>query len=161
MNYQTEIVETDKYLLELERQTKDLKSRDRVRFIRFLKTGKANTQKEAGALLGLGERQSQRLWREYRENGLSKMRENRYRGCAGKFDEQQRAALEERLRSDDVNTLEHARMVLREQFAASYTVSGVSFLFKRFGIKLKTGRPTNIRQSAAEREEFAKKNIPN
>lgn len=158
MNYQTEIAETGKSLLELERATKDLKARDRVRFIRYLKTGKAQTQKEAGLLLGIGSRQSQRWWREYRERGLSQMSRNRYGGGVGKFDLGRREELEERLKKDDVQTLKQAGKCVREEFAASYTVGGVSYLFGRLQIKLKTGRPHNIKQSASEREEFAKKN---
>ena len=159
MDYQTEITETSEMLLELERGSKDLKIRDRVRFIRYLKTGKAETQKQAGVLLGIGERQAQRLWREYRGGGLAEMSRNRYRGGTGKFAAARREELEERLKKDDIQTLKQARQVLSEEFAAHYTVGGVSILFQRLQIKLKTGRPHNIRQSAEEREEFAKKNI--
>lgn len=159
MDYQTEITETGELLLELERSSKDLKTRDRVRFIRYLKTGKAETQKQAGVLLGIGERQAQRLWREYRERGLSEMSRNRYRGGTGKFEAARRGELEARLKKDDIQTLEQAKQVLGEEFAAHYTVGGVSYLFQRLQIKLKTGRPHNIRQAEEEREEFAKKNI--
>lgn len=161
MNYQTEIAETSDYLFKLERHTTDLKARDRVRFIRLLKTGKANTQKEAGLLIGLGARQSQRLWRQYRATGLSGMSHSRYKGTTGKFDQSSRAALEERLKADDIQTLEQARGCLSAEFCAQYTVGGISSLFKRMKIKLKTGRPQNIKQNAAAREDFAKKNILN
>lgn len=161
MDYQTEIAETSEYLLKLERETKNLKARDRVRFIRLLKTGQANTQNEAGALIGLGTRQSQRLWRQYRAEGLLRMSHSRYKGTTGKFDQSSRAALEERLKADDIQTLEQARRCLSEEFRAEYSIGGVSYLFKRMKIKLKTGRPQNIKQNSAEREEFAKKNILN
>jgi transposase len=160
MNYQTEIVETSEYLLQLERETKDLKARDRVRFIRLLKTGHATTQKQAGALLGLRIRQSQRLWREYREGGLSKMCQSRYMGGVGKFEQARRNELEARLKRDDIQTLEQARDCLSQEFGARYSIGGVSYLFKQMKIKLKTGRPLNVKQEAAEREAFAKKNIP-
>ncbi len=42
----------------MERATKDLKARDRVRFIGLLKIGKATTQAQAGALVGLQVRRS-------------------------------------------------------------------------------------------------------
>ncbi len=62
MDYQVEIAESVDYLRNLERAAKELKARDRVRFIRLLKIGKAMTQEQAGALIGLKVRQSQRLW---------------------------------------------------------------------------------------------------
>lgn len=53
MNYQVEISESGDYLRKLERTIKDLKARDRVRFIRLLKIGKATTQEQAGSLIGV------------------------------------------------------------------------------------------------------------
>ncbi len=76
MNYQVEIAESGDYLRNLERAAKDLKARDRVRFIRFLKIGKATTQEQAGTPVGLKVRQSQRLWKQYRTEGLSKLCQN-------------------------------------------------------------------------------------
>jgi hypothetical protein len=37
-----------------------------------------------------------------------------------------------------------------------YTVSGVSWRFRRYGVKLKPGRPRNPKQKAAEAEAFKK-----
>lgn len=67
--------------------------------------------------------------------------------------------LRRRLRGDEIGTLEQARRYLKEAFAVDYTVGGVSCLFQRMKIKLKTGRPTNLKQDKEQREEFAKKNI--
>ena len=80
MDYQVEIAESVDYLRHLERATKDLKARDRVRFIRLLKIGQAATQKQAGGLIGLKVRQAQRLWKQYREEGLSRMGQTNYVG---------------------------------------------------------------------------------
>ncbi len=159
MNYQEAISETNDYLIKLERETKDLKARDRVRFIRLLKSGKASTQKQAGVLIGLQVRQSQRLWKQYREEGLSRMCRNNYTGGTAKFDEHLVKQLSERLKQDDIQTLKQARRVLCEEFKIEYTLGGVSYLFKRMKVKLKTGRPTNIKQDAEQRQEFEKKNF--
>lgn len=159
MNYQIAISESDDYLVGLERTTKDLKARDRVRFIRLLKTGKALTQEQAGALIGLKVRQSQRLWKQYRTKGLSAMCRSNYVGGQAKLSASEQAQLDERLRGDDIGTLEQARAYLKEAFGVEYTVSGVSYLFKRLKVKLKTGRPANIKQDSQQRAEFAKKNI--
>ncbi len=159
MNYQEAITESNDYLVQLERDTKDLKARDRVRFIRLLKTGKAATQREAGALIGLGVRQSQRLSKQYREEGVAAMCHSHYQGGTAKLDENQQRQLKQRLKDDDVQSLEQARYCLKQDFGADYTISGVSYLFKRLKIKLKTGRPSNIKQDAKQRDEFEKKNI--
>ncbi len=159
MNYQETITESREQLLKLERQTKDLKARDRVRFIRLLKTAAATTQREAGALLGLQVRQSQRWWQQYREAGLRAMCQSNYAGGASKLDKERQQQFVERLEQDDIQTLEQARAFLQHQCGVSYTVGGVSHLCKRLKIKLKTGRPQNVKQNIAEMEEFKKKNI--
>lgn len=159
MDYQAEISESGDYLFEVERATKDLKARDRVRFIRLLKTGRAATQAQAGALIGLQVRQAQRLWKQYREQGLAVMCRNNYTGGAAKLDRAAQAELVERLKQDDMQSLEQVRLYLEQEYGVGYTVSGVSRLFKRMKVKLKTGRPTNIKQYKEQIEEFAKKNI--
>lgn len=159
MNYQVVITQSGDYLLRLERQTKDLKARDRVRFIRLLKTGQAATQKEAGALIGLQVRQSQRLWQQYRNQGLGTMTDSNYKGGTAKLDRAQEQQFVERLKQDDIGGLEQARQFLQQECNVSYTLGGVSALCQRLKVKLKTGRPSNVKQNAEELEEFAKKNI--
>ena len=119
MNYQETITESREHLLKLERATKDFKARDRVRFLRLLKTGKAATQKEAGALIGLQARQSQRLWKQYRETGLRAMARSNYRGGAAKLNKEQQAQFVERLKQDDIWRLEQARLFLQQECGVS------------------------------------------
>lgn len=159
MNYQVEISESIDYLRQLERATKDLKARDRVRFIRLLKTGKAATQEQAGALIGVQVLQSQRWWKQYREGGSSALSRNNYVGGKAKLSADEQDRLTERLRGDDIGTLKQACDYLKEEFAVDYTLGGVGYLFKRMKIKLKTGRPHNVKQDTEQMEEFAKKNI--
>ena len=68
--------------------------------------------------------------------------------------------LKARLKQDDIQSLEQTRAYLKQEFGADYTLSGVSYLFKRMKVKLKTGRPTNVKQDRQELEEFEKKNSP-
>lgn len=159
MNYQETITENREHLLGLERQTKDLKARDRVRFVRLLKTGEAATQKQAGAFIGLQERQSQRLWKQYREAGLRVMCQSNYRGGAAKLDQERQQQFVERLRQDDIHSLEQARRFLRQECGVEYTIGGVSAVCRRLKVKLKTGRPQNVKQQTEELEDFKKKNI--
>ncbi len=159
MDYQVEIAESGDYLRNLERAAKELKARDRVRFIRLLKIGKATTQEQAGVLIGLKVRQSQRLWKKYREEGLSNLCQNNYVGRKAKLSQAEQEQLRTRLRDDDIGTLKQARICLKEEFSVDYTASGVSALFQRMKVKLKTGRPSNVKQDKEQMEEFAKKNI--
>jgi len=99
------------------------------------------------------------LWKQYREGGLSAMCQSNYVGGQAKLSPVEQEQLRRRLRGDDIGTLEQARRYLKEEFAVDYTVGGVSCLFQRMKIKLKTGRPTNVKQDTEHREEFAKKNI--
>ena len=159
MNYQTEIIENEDDLIKLERSTKDGKARDRVRFVRLLKTGTATTQQQAGMLIGLGIRQSQRLWQRYREAGIAVLAVGNYQGSTAKLNQAEQSRLKERLKKDDICSLEQAQNYLQQEFGVSYTLGGVSYLFKRLKVKLKTGRPTNVNQDAAQIEQFKKKNI--
>lgn len=145
--------------MKLEGQVKDLKARDRVRFIRLLKTGEAATQKQSGTLIGLQERQSQRLWKQYREAGLSAMCQSHYRGGAAKLDQERQQQFIERLKQDDIWSLEQARIFLQQECGVQYTIGGVSAVCRRLKVKLKTGRPQNVKQKAEEAEDFKKKNI--
>jgi hypothetical protein len=58
---------------DLELQMRSVRHRqniERVRFLWYLKSGRAKTLSSAGDLIGLKGRQSQTLWRLYREGGL-------------------------------------------------------------------------------------------
>ncbi len=87
------------------------------------------------------------------------MCQSNYVGGQAKLSFGAQANLRDRLRDDDINTLEKARGCLKAEFGVDYTVGGVSCLFKRMKVKLKTGRPTNVKQDKEQMEEFAKKNI--
>lgn len=156
MNYQLAITEEEGDLRNLERHTKHHKTRDRIRFLRFLKSGTATTQAQAGQLIGLQPRQSQRLWARYRREGLAGYLENRCQGYAGQLAPAQQAQLEEHLRGDEVDSLKAACAYAERAFGVRYTVGGMSWRFRRYGVKLKTGRPHNPKQKEAEVEAFKK-----
>lgn len=156
MDYQTAIKEAIEDLSRLEKTTKDLKGRDRIRFLRLLKSGEASSQLQAGRMIGLKLRQSQRLWQRYQKIGIEEFIKSRYEGRQSKLSAAQKAILEERLKEDDVSSLQKAQEYLTQEFGVSYTIGGVSNLFQRLKIKLKTGRPRNYRQDKAEAEDFKK-----
>lgn len=156
MNYQVVIKETAEELSKLEKGTKDLKGRDRVRFLRLLKIGEATSQNQAGIMIGIKMRQSQRLWRRYQSLGLEGLIKNQYQGRRSKLSASDKLQLAERLKKDDVMSLQQAQDYLADEFGVSYTIGGVSYIFKQMKVKLKTGRPSNINQKEAATEAFKK-----
>ena len=56
--------------------------------------------------------------------------------------------------------LEHIRAYLTGKLGVNYSISGVATLCKRLKIKLKTGRPVNVRQVPGAVEEFKKNSAP-
>lgn len=143
LDYLNEIKESENELLEIEKGISKGRWRDRIRFIRFLKSGQARTTREAGELVGFGLRQSQRLWRRYKDQGIQSLGTNPYGGRKAQFPKEKEVALKERLKKDDIRTLRDAQRMLKEEFGVEHSISGVWFLFNRLQVKLKTSRPTN------------------
>lgn len=160
MNYDSKIQESIDYLLEQERKSSLALIRDRVRFIRLLKSGEAKTQYAAGQVIGICERQSQRLWRIYQQEGLSGLQKKPAWGYWGKLSSVQITQLRQFLMDDQAETLADIQTYLKNNLGINYTIGGISDLCKRLKIKLKTGRPVNIRQQPGAVEEF-KKNSKN
>ncbi len=71
MDYVDLISESVEELATLEKSQSQALGVDCLRFVRLLKSGQATSQRQAGGLIGLQERQSQRLWPLYRQQGLS------------------------------------------------------------------------------------------
>ncbi len=160
MNYEVLIKESIPELQQLEKEQTKSKLKDRIRFMRYLKEGTAKTQAQAGALIGLKARQSQNLWLVYKKQGLQAMLTYRYQGTTGKLSYSQVSKLRAYLQTDQAATLQHVQHFLQTGFDIDYTIGGISLLFKRLKIKLKTGRPVNIRQNADAKQLFKKTSLP-
>ena len=156
INYQEIIKEEVEELLLLEKGQKQARLRDRVRFIRLLKEGSAQTQQQAGELVGLKLRQSQLLWKQYRSQGLCWLLENHCKGSWAKLDSQQQARLLQRLDQDDILTQKQLIHWLEQEMNIHYSQPGLSMLLSRLKVKLKTGRPVNVRKDEAGEVAFKK-----
>lgn len=157
LNYIEAIKESEEYLQGLERKQKDSTLRDRVRFLRFLKSGLASSQQSSSDLIGIGVRQGQRIWRLYKETGIEGLVMPITRtGAPCKLTSEELIELEKRLAEDDIQFLHEAAKYIKDEYGKKYTVPGVHYLFKRLEIKKKTGRPTNIRQDKEGLEHFKK-----
>ena len=103
LDYSTLIKEAVSELQKLERRQTEVLFRDRIRYLRVLKSGEAKTQKEASDLIGISGRQGQRNWRLYREEGLLGMlRPIERPGAPTKLKEEEYEELDKRLESDDI-----------------------------------------------------------
>lgn len=60
------------------------------------------------------------------------------------------------LRQDQVCRLCDAQHYVAQEFGVHYSVSGLCRLFQRLKVKLKTGRPVNIRRDVGQAEAFRK-----
>ena len=161
LDYSELIKEPVSDLQKLERRQSEVLFRDRIRYLRVLKSGEAKTQKEASELVGISERQGQRHWQLYRQGGLlGILRPIPRPGAPTKLKEKEFEELDKRLESDDLQFLHEAVAYVKEQYKTDYTVSGMHYVFKRLKVKKKTGRPVNIRQDKEGMEDFKKNSNP-
>lgn len=159
INYAERIKESEEELLKLEKAASDKYVRDKLRYLRYLKTGLSKSQKEAGSLIGLKERQSQRLWQQYELGGLSALAKKNQQGYWGQLSSVEQGHLLNYLQGDDMITQGQAAEWIQGQYGVHYTQAGIHYLFKRLKVKLKTGRPSNVQQDEAGMEDF-KKTLP-
>lgn len=156
LNYTQLIKESEEELKQQERQQTKSYYKDRVRFIRYLKSGVASSQSQAGELIGLKNRQSQNLWKIYQSKGLAGLLQERKPTYLGKLSTVEQSHLLQRLDSDDVMSQKQAQAYIQAEMGKQYTQAGIHYLFKRLKVKLKTGRPVNIRKDQAAQEAFKK-----
>jgi transposase len=156
MNYSIAITESPDYLQELMGKQKLTIHRDRLHYLYLLKTQSVKSQKGAGALIGLKERQSQNLWHLYKKGGLLLLLDLTRQTYFGKLSSTQLSLFRTYLKTDQANNLADMQAWLQNNLQANYTLGGISILCKRLKIKLKTGRPTNVRQDKEGLESFKK-----
>jgi transposase len=156
MNYSIAITESPDSLKELMGKQKLTIHRDRLQYLYLLKTQEVKSQKGAGALIGLKERQSQNLWHLYKKGGITLLLDLTRQTYFGKLSSTQMSLFRAYLKTDQANNLTDIQEWLQNNLQASYTLGGISLLCKRLKIKLKTGRPTNVRQDKEGLESFKK-----
>ncbi len=156
MDYTAVIVEELSFLQQQERHARQATIRDRIGYLRLLKSGQCKSQRSAGEAIGLGERQSQRLWQVYRQQGYAAIAKSGYKHNFGKLDCWQISQLQHYLRQDQVSRLADAQHYLAQAFGVHYSISGLCKFFQRLQVKLKTGRPVNVRHDADQAAAFKK-----
>lgn len=146
MKYADKIHEDIDFLQKAEKSQSNAINRDRIRFLRLLKTGQATTQVAAGEAIGLCQRHAQRLWQTYRQGGFQALMVKPTRHSLGKLSSAQMSHLRDFLFDNQAQQLEDIRAYLAGSLGVEYTIGGVSALCKRLNIKQKMGRPVNVRQ---------------
>lgn len=156
IDYAKVIKETPKQLLARERQQDKAYLRDRMRFLRLLKSRKCVSQQQAGELIGLSHRTSQRLWKQYCEGGCRALLTYPYPGRSCRLTPEQRAQLNGYLEQGKVQFLHEAKTHIEERFGMTYSLSGLHKLLGRMKVKKKTGRPSNYRKDVKGADTFKK-----
>jgi transposase len=142
--------------LQLERHQSKALLRDRVRFLRLLKSGACTSQAKAGQQIGLGLRGSEKLWKKYRSEGLEGLLTYPYQGSSGKLSEAQKQQLEEELAKDQTQSLQQAALYVEEHFGVHYTVPGIRYVFQTLKVKRKTARPSHVHKDEKGEKHFKK-----
>ena len=156
LNYKEAIKETVSDLSSRIRKERNSTSRDYLRFLLSLKDGSNKSQSKAASMIGLGVRQGQKIWSKYKKGGLALLLERKTGGAPCKLTVDQEAELQEVLKDGKTQFLKQGVHLIAQKYGKTYTTPGVHFLFKRLGIKKKTGRPSNIRQDKEGLENFKK-----
>lgn len=148
MNYTSSISEDLELLKQIEKKQKLVRNEKRVQFLILLKSGQTRTQQKAGEVVGWQLRQSQKIWRKYRESGLAGvLADTRKRGF-GKLSSVEISGLNRYLREMGARSLAEIQSYLKDSCGVEYTIGGVSALCLRLKIKLKTARPSNYKKDA-------------
>lgn len=157
INYADKIQESVEDLYVLERKAGAAIVRDRLRFLRLLKSGTAATPPAAGAVVSYKKAWSYQLWKRYAAKGLSALSEYPFKGTAPRLNHEQQQQFKASVATDNISTLADAVALLKEQSGISYTIGGMCYVMKRLGIKKKTGRPCHIHKDEVAVEAFKKK----
>lgn len=155
-NYPEMISESPKELLQREKSLRGSPLESRVKMLRLLKSAQYRSRRSLANALGYSSRQLGRWWKSYQHGGLDALLE--FHGPPGKQEyitEEALKALEEQMKQGNIARLEECRIFLAENYGIHYKgVSGLSRLFDRHQIKLKTGRRRHRKASAAAQEAF-------
>lgn len=157
LRYDHLITETADDLLRIEHTHRHSPVAGRIKMLRLLKSGLYRSRRALTDVLGFSERQLHRWFETYRDGGLDAMIAfERPPGPPERITTEAWDALEAEMKAGRIGRLEDARQFLAEHHGIDYSVAGLSDLFQRRKVKLKTGRLRHVKASAAEQEAFLK-----
>jgi transposase len=157
LDYCKAIKESEQQLLQLERRQTKALLRDRMRFLRLLKSGACTSQAQAGKAIGLGLRGAEKLWKKYMQEGIKALLLYPYQGRKEKISEAQKQQLKAELAKDQSQSLAQVGQYVEEQCGVHYTTPGIYYMLKRLKVKKKTGRPVYHEGDVKGEQAFKKK----
>lgn len=157
IKYADQIKESASELYALERKANAAIVRDRLRFLRLLKTGAATTPPQAGEAVNFKRAWSFELWKRYLTKGLGALSDYPFKGTKPRLDAEKQEQFKVSLATDDITKLADAVRLLKDQYDINYTIGGMCYVMKRLGIKKKTGRPSHIHKDEQAVADFKKK----
>jgi transposase len=159
IDYREQIKESPSHLWELEKKRSASRSvADRLKMLRLLKEGACRSRRQAAEMLGYSERQLGRWFDTYRTEGLEALCQiGKPGGKSERVTPEAWQALEEQMKEGQIARLEDAQRFLAEQFEVTYqSISGISRLFARHSVTLKTGRLRHHKADAVKQTAFKK-----
>jgi transposase len=160
LDYQKVIRESESALQRLEKAQAKALLRDRMRFLRLLRSGECRSLADAGRQIGLKLRASEKLWRKYREQGVQGLLDYPFKGYSGRLSPDQKQHLTEELHNNGLQSLQQGCQYVQRTFGVSYTPAGVRYVFQGLKIKKKTARPTHVQKDEEGEKRFKKKSFP-
>ncbi len=158
IDYAKRIEQSEAELRGQERRRRGRAGAERLKVLRLLKSGTVGSLGAAATVVGYSERQVQRWWQRYRVAGLAGLLEQKPRGGRREpLTPEVWAALTAELAAGRVGRLKEVQAYLEAQWGIRYTsLNGVSRLFQRHKVKLKTGRRRHRRADPEIQAAFKK-----
>lgn len=158
LTYPDLIEEPVSVLAKRERACRGTPLESRLKMLRLLKAELFRSRSALAPVLGYSERQLKRWFDAYQERGLEGLLD---RGDPGGSSEritpEAWTALQQKMIAGGISRLEDARRYLAEEHGIRYAnITSISDLFKRRGVKLKTGRKQNRKADPKAQAAFKK-----
>ena len=116
----------------------------RIRFLRILKTQRAESIKAAAEVVGITPKCGYEWWNSYRAKQFSEYLTLQYKPRRTRLSAEQQSQLVKRANEENgFSSQAEAMKYLQDEFQISYTQPGVCLLFQRLKIKTKVPRPVN------------------
>lgn len=154
VDYQNEISESESDLRIQYQELTSSKLQERCEILLWLKSGKVKTMKEAVGLKGRSIDYGNKLWKRYKNLGLSDCLELKYNPQKSPLLGKEELAA--KLSKDGFSTIKEAQAWILETYGIKYTENGLGNYFRHNKIKLKTGRPQHPKQDEQKRTIYKK-----
>lgn len=160
--YEKLIGESEKELVELEREHRHTIIGTRVGMLRKLKSKEARSIPQVAEQLNYSLRQCQRWFKSYQLEGLEGVLKASEQGKSSgeRMTEEAWSVLEKSMLKGEIATYRQAREKVAEQGVIYKDDSSMLKLLKRHKIKAKTGRPLHIKAEPEKQEAFKKTLLP-